>query len=124
MIIEIIIIFMKQNITFFNTFFSHTISKTLTAVLFVSGAVIVAVVDAVANIFLCDTTAITAGELSVGVARSEQTAHLVAVVSTVIIVVTAVVVGHAAPIATGKDGGLTRVEGCQSESRIGQSFSQ
>lgn len=100
------------------------ISKTLTAVLFVGGAVIVAVVDAVANIFLCDAAAVTAGELSVGVARSEQTAHLVAVVSTVVIVVAAVVVGHAAPVAAGEDGGLTRVEGCQSESRIGQSFSQ
>lgn len=91
--------------------------------MFVGGAVIIAVVDAVANIFLCNAAAVTAGKLSAGVARSEQTAHLVAVVSTVVIVVTAVVVGHAAPIATGKDGGLTRVEGCQSESRISQSFS-
>lgn len=88
------------------------ISKTLTAVLLICGAVIVAVVDAVANIFLCDAAAITAGELSVGVARSEQTAHLVTVVSTVIIVVTPIVVRHTAPIATGKYGGLTRVEGC------------
>lgn len=119
MIIEIIIIFIKQNITFF-----HLISKTLTAVLFIGGAVIIAVVDAVANIFLCNAAAVTAGKFSAGVARSEQTAHLVAVVSTVVIVVTAVVVGHAAPSATGKDSGLTCVEGCQSGSRIGQSFSQ
>lgn len=96
----------------------------LTAVLFITGAVVVAVVDAVANIVLGNASAVVAGELCVGVTWSEQTAHLVTVVSTVVIVVTAVVVGHTAPIATSEHCGFTGVEGCQSESRTGQSFTQ
>lgn len=92
--------------------------------MFVRGAVVIAVVDAIANIVFCNTAPIVAGELSVGVTQSEQTAHLVTIVSTVIIVVTAVVVGHTTPIATCKDRRLTGVEGCQSESRTGHTSGQ
>lgn len=84
---------------------------SLTAVLFVRGAVVVAVVDAVANVVLCDAAAIVAGELSTGVTGPEQTAQLIAVVSTVVVMVAAVVIGHAAAISTGEDCRLTSVEG-------------
>ena len=96
----------------------------LTAVLFIAGAVVIAVVDAIANIVLGNAAAVVAGELCVGVTRSEQTAHLVTIVSAVVIVVTAVVVGHTTPIATSEHSGLTGVEGCKSESRTGQSFTK
>lgn len=96
----------------------------LTAVLLIGGAVVVAVVDAVADVLLGDAAAVAAGELSAGVTRPERAAGLVAVVATVVVVVTAVVVGHTAAIATGEDCGLTRVEGCQSQSRTGGSVSQ
>ncbi len=87
----------------------------LTAVLFIRGPVVIAVVDAIANIVLCNAAAIVASELGVGVTGSEETAHLVTVVSTVVIVVAAVVVGHTTPIATSKHCWLAGVEGCQSE---------
>lgn len=103
------------------TFTSIRFLWILTAVLFVRGAVVIAVVDAVANVVFCNTAAIVASELSVWVTRFEQTAHLITVVSTVVIVVTAVVVRNTPAIATSKDCGLTGVEGCQSESKTGQS---
>lgn len=99
-------------------------SIPLTAVLLVGGAVVVAVVHAVADVLLGDAAAVAAGELSAGVARPEQAAGLVAVVAAVVVVVAAVVVGHAASIATGEDCGLARVEGCQSELRTGGGVSQ
>lgn len=83
--------------------------------MFIRGAVVIAVVDAIANVVFCNTAAIVASELSVWVTRFEQTAHLIAIVSTVVIVVTAVVVGNTPAIATSKDCGLTGVEGYQSE---------
>lgn len=83
----------------------------LTTVLFIRGAVVIAVVDAVANIVFCNATAIVAGELSIGVTRPEQTAQLITVVSTVVIMVTAVVIGHTTAIATSEDCRLTSVEG-------------
>lgn len=83
----------------------------LTTVLFVRGAVVIAVVDAVANIVFCNATAIVAGELSTGVTRPEQTAQLITVVSTVVIMVTAVVIRHTTAIATSEDCRLTSVEG-------------
>lgn len=83
----------------------------LTAVLFIRGAVVVAVVDAVANVVFGNTTAIAAGELSSGVARPEQTAQLITVVATVVIMVTAVVIGHTTAIATSEDCRLASVEG-------------
>lgn len=83
----------------------------LTAVLFIRCAIVIAVVDAIANIVFCNTAAIVAGELSVGVTRSEETTHLITVVSTVIIMITAVVIGHTTAIATSKDRRLTGVEG-------------
>lgn len=92
--------------------------------MFVRGAVVVAVVDAIANIVLCNAAPIVAGELCVGVTWSKKTAHFVTVVSTVVIVVTAVVVGHTSAIATSEHCRFTGVEGCQSESRTGQSFGQ
>lgn len=97
--------------------FNHFCGKlrVLTAVLLIRGAVVIAVVDAIANIVLCNTAPVVAGELCVGVTRSEQTAHLVTIVSTVVIVVAAVVVGHTTAIATSEHCRLTGVEGCQSE---------
>lgn len=92
--------------------------------MFIRGAVVIAVVDAIANVVLGNTAPIVAGELCAGVTWSEQTAHLVTIVSTVIVVVTAVVVGHTTPITTSKHCRLTGVEGCQSESRTGQSADQ
>lgn len=83
----------------------------LTTVLLIRGAVVIAIVDAVANIVFCNATAVVAGELSTGVTRPEQTAQLIAVVSAVVIMVTAVVIGHTTAIATGEDRGLTSVEG-------------
>lgn len=103
---------------------SSTSRFPLTAVLLIGGAVVVAVVDAVADVLLRDAAAIAAGELSAGVARPEQAAGLVGVVAAVVVVVASVVVGHAAAIATGEDCGLTRVEGCQSESGKGGRVSQ
>lgn len=85
----------------------------LTAVLFIRGAVVIAVIYAVANIFFGNAAAIVACELAVGVTWSEQTPHLVTVVPTVVVVVTAVVVGHTATIATCKDCWFTGVEGWQ-----------
>lgn len=84
---------------------------SLTTVLLVRGAVVVAVVDAVANVVLCNATAVVAGELSTGVTGPEQAAQLIAVVSTVVVMVAAVVIGHAAAIAAGEDCRLTSVEG-------------
>lgn len=98
--------------------------RTLTAVLFIRGAVVIAVVDSIANIVFCNTAPIVAGELCVGVTWPEQTACLVTVVSTVVVVVTAVVIGHASPIATSKNCGSTGVEGCEIESRTGQRINQ
>lgn len=98
--------------------------RTLTAVLFIRCAVVIAVVDAIANIVLCNTAAIVAGEFCVGVAWSEQTAHLVTVVSTVIVVITAVVIRHTPPIATSENCRLTCMEGCDAELKTGQSTSQ
>lgn len=83
----------------------------------IGGAVVIAVVDTIANIVICNTAAIVAGELCVGVTWPEQTAHLVTVVSTVVIVVTAVVIGHASPVATCKNCRVTGVEGCETELR-------
>lgn len=88
--------------------------------MFVGGAVVVAVVDSIANIVLCDTAPVVAGELRVGIARPEQAACLVAVVSAVVVVVTAVVVGDAPAIATSKHRGLAGVEGCETELRADQ----
>lgn len=88
-----------------------TFLNILTAVLFIRGAVVIAVVDAVANVVFRNTTAIVTGELSIGVARPEQTAQLVTVVSTVVIMVTAVVIGHTTAIATSEDGRFASVEG-------------
>lgn len=88
----------------------------LTAVLLIWGSIVIAVVDSIANIILCNTAPIVARELCVGVTWSKQTAHFITVVSTVIIMIAAVVVGHTAPIATSKHSRLTGVEGCQSES--------
>lgn len=85
----------------------------LTAILLVRGAIVIAVVDTIANIVLANTAAVVAGELCAGVTRPKQTAHLVTVVPTVVVVVTAVVVGHTSPIPTGKHCRFTRVEGCQ-----------
>lgn len=85
----------------------------LTAVLFIRGAVVIAVVDAVANVVFRNTAAIVTGELSIGVARPEQTAQLITVVSTVVIMVTAVVIGHTTAIATSEDCRLASVEGCK-----------
>lgn len=99
-------------------------SIPLTAVLLVGGAVVVAVVHAVADVLLGDAAAVAAGELSAGVARPEQAAGLVAVVAAVVVVVAAVVVGHAASVATGEDCGLASVEGCQSELRTEGGVSQ
>lgn len=82
--------------------------------MFVRGAVVVAVVDAVANIVLCNAAPIVAGELCVGVTWSKKTAHFVTVVSTVIVVVTAVVVGHTSAIATSEHCRFTGVEGTDS----------
>lgn len=95
----------------------------LTAVLLIGGAIVIAVVDAIADVLLGDAAAVAAGELSGGVARPEQAAGFVAVVAAVVVVVAAVVVGHTAAIAAGEDCGLTRVEGCQSEWRTGGSVS-
>lgn len=89
--------------------------------MFIRSAVVIAVVNAITNVVFGNTAPVVAGELSVGVTGSEQTARLIAVVSTVIIVVTAVVVGHTAAVATSEDCRLAGVEGCQSESRTGQS---
>lgn len=90
----------------------------LTTVLFIRGAVVIAVVDAVANIVFCNATAIVAGELSTGITRPEQTALLIAVVSAVIIMVTAVVIGHATAISTSEDCRLTSVEGWELNGHI------
>ncbi len=92
--------------------------------MFIRGSVVIAVVDAIANIILCNAASIVTGELCVGVTRSEETAHLITVISTVIIVVTAVVVGHTTAIATSKHCWLAGVEGCQSKSSTGQSSGQ
>lgn len=88
--------------------------------MFIRGAVVIAVVDAIANIVLCNAAAIVAGELRVRVTWPEQTADLVTVVPAVIIVVTAVVIGHTSTIATSKNCRLTCVEGCGSESKTGE----
>lgn len=98
----------------------HLIYDKLTAVLFIRGAVVVAVVDAIAHVVLCNTAPVVAGELRVRVTRPEETALLIAVISAVVVVVTAIVVGHTSPIATGEHSGFAGVEGCQSESRTGQ----
>lgn len=87
----------------------------LTAVLLVGGAVVIAVVDAVADVLFGDAAAVATGELSAGVARPKHATGLVAVIAAVIVEVAAVVVGHAAAVATGENCGLTRVEGCRSE---------
>lgn len=87
--------------------------------MFIRGAVVIAVVDAIANIVLGNAATIVTGEFCVGITRSEQTAHLVAIVSTVVVMVTAVVVGHAASIATSKHRRLAGVEGCRSETEKG-----
>jgi putative exporter of polyketide antibiotics len=82
--------------------------------LFVRGAVVITVVDAIADVVLGDAASVVAWELSVGVARTEQAAYLITVIPTVVVVVTAVVVGDTATIPTSEHSGLAGVEGCQS----------
>lgn len=93
------------------TFCLLWLAGSLRAVSFIRGAIVVAVVDTIANIVLCNTASVVTSKLCVWVTRSEQTAHFIAIVPAVIIMVAAVVVGHASPIATSKDGRLTSVEG-------------
>lgn len=92
--------------------------------MFIRGAVVVAVVDTIANIVLCNAASVVTSKLCVWVTRSEQTAHFIAIVPAVIVMVAAVVVGHTSPIATSKHSRLTGVEGCQTESRRDQSSGQ
>lgn len=95
--------------------------KILTAVLLIRCAVVVAVVDAIANVVLGDTAAVVAAELCIEVAGSEETTHFIAIVSTVIIMVTAVVVRNTSPISTGEHCRLTGVEGWWTETRQNKS---
>jgi len=92
--------------------------------LLIRGPIVIAVVDAIANIVLCNTATIVTGELCIGVTESKLATHFITVISTVIIMVTPVVVGNTSPIATSKHCGLAGVEGCQSESTTGQSSGQ
>lgn len=90
-------------------------SRSLTTVFLIRGAIVEAVVDAVADVLLGDAAAVVAGELCVGVTGPEQAPVLVTVVSAVVVVVTAVVVRHAAAIPTGEHRGVTGVEGLKSQ---------
>lgn len=74
----------------------------LTAVPLIRSPIVVAVVDAVADIILCNAAPIVTGELRTGVTGSEQAAQFITIISTVIVMVTAVVVGNATTVPTGK----------------------
>lgn len=85
--------------------------SSLTAVDLVGGAVVPAVVDAIAHKVDVDAAAVGAGELSVGVAGGEGAALLVAVVAAVVGVVAGVAERQAAAVVAGEVQRRARVEG-------------
>lgn len=81
-----------------------------TTIAFVRGSIVEAVIDAIAHVFPSDAATIVAGKLCVWVTGPKQAAFLITVITTVVIVITAVVVWHTPTISTGIHGGLTGVK--------------
>lgn len=89
------------NQTCCQTSFQSTLgSLSLTAVDFIRGGVVSAVVVAVTDKSCTDASSVAAGELSSRVTRGKRAALLVTVVSTVVRVVTGVAEWHTAPVVT------------------------
>lgn len=84
---------------------------SLTAVDFIRGGVVPAVVVAVTDEGVADAASVLARELGGGVTRGEGAASLVAVVTAVVGVVTDVVERYAAAVVTGEVDRRARVEG-------------
>lgn len=70
------------------------------AVFLIRGVIVMAIVYAIADITERYAPPVAARELCGAVAVSEQASCLVAVVPTVIVVITAIVVWHTSPVAT------------------------
>lgn len=80
------------------------------AVSFIRSAVVIAVVPAIADQLQRDAPPVFTGELCGAVAAWEKTPFLVAVVTTVIVVIAAIMIGDTFPIGTGEGSGLADVK--------------
>lgn len=90
---------------------NQSLDESLTAVDFVRGGVVSAVVVAVTEEGCADAASVGAGELGSGVTCGEGAASLIAVVAAVVCVVAGVAERHTAPVVTGEVHGGAGVEG-------------
>lgn len=101
------------NYRFLKRYFSWGSEIMHTTISFIRGSVVEAVIDAVAHVLPRDAATIVACKLCVWVAGPKRAAFLITVITTVVIVITAVVVRHTPAISTGIQSRLTGVKSCQ-----------
>lgn len=85
----------------------YVVFNQLTAISLIWSAIIVTVVCTIADVVKRDTPSIIASKFCLGVTSSEQASHLITVVSTVIVVITAIRIAYTSPIAAGESCWLT-----------------